>query len=177
MLSITEHRRSKSYKKSCIFKTVERDRTYKGYHLQVSEVVKTENLEECWPILLRHVPRTGTLLMLDGCGIGNALLITDKYNVDQCNHKDNLYVKPGSELEDVNFKVTNNLSENLHKEFRKDMTVGFGIKAYGSSSTNISNLIRYCNRSDWIHNFTNKEPSDCLHQFVTHLSKFWGCSG
>lgn len=111
--------------------------------------------------------------MLDGCGIGSSAIIQGDYIVDRCNHKQNIYVKPSSVVEDVNFKVHNNLSENSHKNSRKNITRYYGIKALGSDKSITSNLKKYLDEEDWKANYTNRTSKDCLLMFGTFTPVLW----
>ena len=164
-----------NYKKVCLFRIIERDYNKKGYHNQVTRMTKSENAEDCLPIIRQVVPYIGAKFMLDGCGLGKSIKLNLLYKVDQCNHSKALYLKPNSYLEDVNNKVHNHYVENSYKKIRKKITNSYGIKANNTqTSSNKANLEKYIIESDWIANYTNKTPSDCLLTCLIHASELYG---
>ena len=113
--------------------------------------------------------------MLDGCGLGHSIVLNDNYIIDRCNHKKNLYVKGNTVIEDVNNKVHNHYSENSFKTFRKAITVKYGIKANTQITTSNKKSIQlYIDESDWLVNYTNKHPNDCLFTIITQISEYFG---
>ena len=113
--------------------------------------------------------------MLDGCGLGKSIPLNLLYKTDQCNHSKGLYIKPNSYLEDVNNKTHNNYVENSNKEIRLKITNSFGIKANVKYSTsNKENIKKYIIESDWLNNYTNKTPTDCLLTILIHISEIYG---
>ena len=113
--------------------------------------------------------------MLDGCGIGRSIELHKYYEIDQCNHKKGLYVKPNSYIEDVNNKVHNHYVENSFKKIRLKISNSYGIKANSKESTsNRENLEKYIIESDWLSNYTNKKPNDYNLTFLLHISYLFG---
>ena len=162
------NRRPRNWKKNCIFRIVERDFTKKGRHKQISYITKSENVNECHPILKRHVKK-GAFIMLDGCGIGTSAVLNKRYRIDQCNHKDQMYVKPNTYLEDAHYKVHNNTSENTFKDLRKKIMLRYGLKNWKNDGSNNAALWEYVIEDDWLNNYTNKKPNDCVLTFLDHL--------
>ena len=147
---------------------VERDFTSKGTHLQVSYITKSENVEECFPILKRLVKK-GAYIMLDGCGIGRSTKLQNYFNIDQCNHKEQMFVKPNTYLEDAHYRVHNSTSENTFKKLRQAILNKYGLKNIANDKTNKQALWNYVIEDDWLNNYTNKSPEDIVLTFFDHL--------
>eukprot|EP01083_Nonionella_stella_P111243 326221_1 len=93
------------------FRAIERDWTPKGRHRRLTWLVKAESIECCLPLLKEHC-KIGAKLMADGCGFGRSTKLRELFIVDQCNHKRNEYVKPGTESFDSHNKVHDNTAES-----------------------------------------------------------------
>ena len=168
------NRKPTNYKTLCMFRMTQRDYNDKGYHDQITYITKSENIEECLPFIKKHILVEGTKIMLDGCGIGKSNILNNIYEVDRCNHKKNLYVKPNSIIEDVNNKVHNNYVENSFRRERKKVTDKYGIKSNSNiNKSNKNSVERFINESDWYVNYTNKTPNDCLLTLITQISDLW----
>jgi len=167
-------RKPTNWRKNCLFRIVERFWTEKGRHKQITYITRSENEEECLAILRKHVLDKKARILLDGCGVGRSIQIRSEYpNIDQCNHKRGLYVKPSSSLEDFASKVHDNTVENSFRHFRKQIRDKYGIKGY-KGGDNRDNLWNYIYETDWINNYTSNEARDLMKTFVEHMGKYFG---
>jgi len=167
-------RKSKLYRKNCLFRLIERAFTKKGRHKQISYVVREESVNDCLDIICRHVPDTKTPIMLDGCGIGRSTALNSIYeNVQQCSHKRRQYVKPCSEMEDWASKVHDATAENSFKKFRADVTRYYGISLRKKYSDNHRALWNYIYESDFINNYTNNDARDYVQEIIFFMRKYY----
>ena len=146
------------------FRVIERDWTQKDRHRRLTIMVNSESVKECLEFMEANCTH-GSKLMADGCGFGRSTKLRKLFKVQQCNHKRNEYVKPGTEHMDSHNKVHDNTVES---SFQYDKILRS--KSYGFGHRNVSHLMNgWLWESDWRNNWTSMEVSDCVQTFVEHL--------
>ena len=174
---------SKYHKKKCIFIIVERDYNGKGRHFQVTYVVESENIDECIPLITKHVP-FGSRIMADGCGIGKSVFLQKHYVVRQSNHTYGIYVKPNSVVEDYALKVHDNGAERYFNNTRKKIRINNGIRSVQTGddsdeksqtifTANEQGLNNYCLENDYINNHTDNTPVDWTVSILQDIKKHY----
>jgi len=165
-------KKPRNYKKFCIFRIIERVFNKKGRHNQISYIVKAESINECLPLILRHVPDRRTQFFLDGCGLGRGDELRDIYtNVSQCNHKRGIYVKPSSVLEGWSCKTHDAQAENSYKKFRLCITRNYGLKSK-SDAVNYKALYYYILEDDFVNNYTNNTAGDYVQTILQFIADY-----
>ena len=153
------------------FRVIERDWTYKGRHRRLTCMVKSESVAECLPFIIANC-RAGSNLMADGCGFGKSRRLNKLFKVGQCNHKQKLYVKPGTEHMNSHRKIHDNTVES---SFQYDKILKS--KSFGYGHRNVSNLmLTWMWESDWRNNWTSMETTDCVQTFFEHVGLIYSCN-
>ena len=161
----------KNYNWLCLFRMVERDTNVKGGHLVKSWICRTESVEECLYFVEKNaVP--GAKLSLDGCGFGESKIMQKKFDVDQCNHSRRVYLKPGSLLEGTWFKTHDQNAERQFRNIREYIRASYGIRLTKGDAVDPKAVRSMLIESDWLCNYTNNDPVDCIAMYVTHMGQY-----
>lgn len=159
----------RGYHGRCWFRIVERDFTPKYRHRRKTFIVRSESGPNCIPLILRHTSalQRKVTIYADGCSFGSSktvLDLSDHIYIDQCCHKDEMWVKWGTQHEDAHGSVSDQTTE---ASFQSDKLLH---KSHYGLGCDIEQSQLWISESDWKNNFTNMSALDCIKTFIEQCS-------